>query len=255
MLAVAAAAGCSGGGPIVPEPPALDMFRTKPEANSEDEARLVFAKVLARYATCHNYRDRGVVTSGGWNADGPQWVRSTANVARFETLFVRGIGLRFRYWNEKGLLQTAIWQRGSTTKTWSLGTVAQETSLERALFVHRGVTDLTSQIVPSLLFGLALSTPEPGLLPGEPALAGSAPIGCGKCRVLAFRGTTGRQLLLVVDESSEVLRRFQDSFPYSSAGDDRRTRNVVADSLIVYEPELDVADESELTRELDSQPW
>ncbi len=256
ILIALATAACSGGSQIrgLPEKSLLEFLRVRVEPSRADVARSVMRGITDRYATCHNYRDRGVVNATIWDANSSRTTESRADtlVARFDTLFVRHVGFRFRYFNERGELQHAIWQRGDKTRTWSRGEPAEQHSLEDALSMFRGVTQQTSQLGPSLLFGFSVSAGRGSLLAGQPGLAGIAPISCGKCRVVAF----GEELqsLLVVDEDARVVRRFRSIRPFTSSEGGQVDQHV-GDNLVSYDPVFDSADEASLILELSSEPW
>jgi hypothetical protein len=208
----------------------------------------VLDKVVARYAKCRNYRDRGTVVTTFWR---PR--RSTVRAARFDTLFVRDVGFRFRFSDEQGRLKHAIWSRGQKTQSWSLGQVS-EGAAEDASVAGRGVTSFTSQIVPGLLLGASPFSGERSFVRGTPSAAGTGPTECGKCWLVAF-GITGQwEDVFAVDESHLVLRRVQS---VRLVSDDEEDGGAIfaSDTAIFYEPQVDVPDEAPLVQELQVQPW
>jgi len=223
--------------------------------NSGEAARRLLDPVVQRYGGCRSYRDHGTVVARMTSASGGS---HAMEVSRFDTLFVRDVGLRFRFHDEQGRLRAAIWRRGDDTSMWHLGTTTKAPSIEHALAGARGVTGFASDIIPSLLMRLPVFTGEHAVLSGEPGLAGTTSTSCGKCWLLAFgSGTAPPQFLLTVDENARSIRRFQAAMVVHRAAEstDAQTTSFGSEHLISYEPEIDLADEAALVRELAVQPW
>jgi hypothetical protein len=233
----------------------LSSLWTDVAPNSADSARRLLDPVMQRYGSCRSYRDRGTVIRSIMSGTGR---KRPVELSRFDTLFVRDVGLRFRFHDEQGRLQAAIWRRGDETVTWQLGTATKARSIEDALTAMRGVTGLTSEVIPSLLMGIPSLSGDRAVLSGDPSLAGTAPASCGKCWLLAFGSRSAPpQFLLTVDEDAKSIRRFQAAMvvrPRSELADEQAV-SLGSESLINYEPEFDLADEATLARELAVQPW
>ena len=151
------AVGCMvcGCGHIV-RPSVVDAVAPVRTAASLVSAPAAFVTVLKTYANCHAYRDRGTVVDTSWTLDGT----SNVIVARFDTLFLRGRGLRFRYYDESGTLRHALWAWDGRAQEWwwraALEPMDASTMAVLAwISSARGVTNLTSWYVPTLLFDRA----------------------------------------------------------------------------------------------------
>jgi hypothetical protein len=238
-------------GPAVPKTDPSSLW-TDVAPNSGSAARRQLDPVVQRYGACRSYRDRGTLVGRVISGDA---AKRPVEVSRFDTLFVRDVGLRFRFHDEQGRLQVAIWRRGDETVTWQLGTATKAPSIEDALTVTRGVTGLTSEVIPRLLMRIPAFSGDRAVLSGEPGLAGTAPTSCGKCWLLAFGSRTAPpQFLLTVDENARSIRRFQAAMVVRQ-GADGQAASFGSETLINYEPEFDLADEATLARELAVQPW
>jgi hypothetical protein len=220
-----------------------------------------FQSVRDAYAGCHAYRDRGTVVSTGWFLDGSVSV----TVGRFDTRFLRGRGLAFRFYDEEGTLTHALWEWDGQAQEWSMGVVSRvnvSSVLEVMSEIMRGVTSLTSCYVPSLLFGRA---PE--------ADSGSwnvRPESWERFTTVVF-ATASRDITteFSVDLRARVLRRVHRVVRVSveeasmlSAHAAALTRPPMAvplpsrtEKLILYESPTCDAGEGGLAEELAKQPW
>lgn len=196
------------------------------------------ADVVRRYSTCRTYEDRGVVVAT--YVDG---ARVRYEISRFETVFARGRGLRFRFSDENGELVAAIWMTDNRVQAWFHGKVTTVDTLEHAIGSAKGVTMLASWVIPSLLFGRRLTDRQPAVVDYENG-------GCGECARVGFpmsrRGT--RAVLSVDLEQGLLVRRY-------TIHDSRTEPGGGPGDVIAYEASLDVADEAALVRELETQPW
>lgn len=229
-------------------PPSADMFSLLASAQGRDPnaAERLLAQVREKYGACRSYRDRGTTTAIVW-MDG----RRSIDITRFDTVFVRGVGLRFQSFDEAGRRRVAIWQDGEIVSTWLLGAV-RNTSLDEALSASAGVTNLASSVVPALLLGRSL--PPFARPSGTFGVAGIAPIGCGKCTVLTTPPDPHtRALSITVDEGASAVRRFSYVTKIPAAEDDPTP--FVAEHIVAYEAQFDLADESEVVQELQRAPW
>lgn len=219
-----------------------------PTPNTAAAAGRILAPVIQRYATCRAYRDRGSLADTAWRGGS----RST-EIFRFDTAFVRDVGLRFRFFDERGHLKHAIWQHAGKILTWSMGNVRRSATPEEAVDSLKGVTSFASSIVPSLLLGVRLLHGEEAVVDREPALTTSASptIDCGRCSLIVFGLPERRQFLFTIDEAAGVFRRSEALLRLeqgSSAGVHS------TDTLITYEPEFDF-DPLNVQAELETQPW
>lgn len=244
VLVLLPVAGCSA-------PPALAPVDGRPgwreapvpwervDKSRAAEATAAFGEVAGRYVKVQSYRDRGTVIAT-WHGREPFSV-----VSRFETLLLRGGGFRFRFWSENGKLETSVWTDGKTVELWSYGNAAPAGSLEGALAEIRGISSLTSVLVPSILFG----RPFFGC---APAFVGWSDIGCGKCMIVDFgkeqeRRTT--QMMFWLDTENMLIRRVRLIDLQQTKGNEGWW-----DTNIVYEPEVEPHDANAIAREIESPP-
>jgi hypothetical protein len=188
------------------------------------------------------------------------------SVERFETTFVRDAGFAFRFFDESGHLQHAVLATGGRVESWSIGDtqahLMSADSLTPALNDLKGVTELSSWLVPSLLFGR------------NPLAAGGAWYGgeelCWKCPAIVFvQPSQAVTEALFLDLGTGVVRRFffTQAVPPSSAASHRISpalrsevgievrESLKVEILISYEsPEFDV-DGHELLPELEKRSW
>jgi hypothetical protein len=164
----------------------------KPDPAKQEEAKSALEAAKKKHESCRNYRDRGALVAAFWENPGNR----TTRVSRFDTLFVRDKGLRFRFFGESGKLEHAIWRRGDKTVRYSLGR-SEETSYERALWAFMGVTSRTSSRVPALLYRTQHGGPQESCKPhflGVSFTCGSATSGGATCtRVLMECGRAETQ--------------------------------------------------------------
>lgn len=200
------------------------------EPSRTSEAAIAFVEVATKYAHCRTYRDRGTVVGTSWDRDGFAY----SSVERFDTLFIRNRGLRFRYFDEAGNLLYGIRARGDDVEEWSGGSVSAlkqppGTSVEYAMSSLKGVTGLASWVVFKLLIGLP-PIPRPTC---GPLYAGA--VACAKCPDVAFHcPSQGSAAIYTLDLRTEVLRRFKWLTESLATGVDAREPE--ADPLIAKLP-------------------
>ena len=232
--------------------------------DSTPYATSALTQVHIKFAHCRTYRDRGVVIGRSWEHDGV----SSLAAHRFDTLFIRDRGLRFRYLKEDGRMTYAVWALGDRIETWSDGFVevlsASKTSVADVMSNMRGGTGFASWFVPQLLYG------RPTQCSQGPWYAGW--IHCPTCPEVAFRSPSQHTTtVLSLDLRTSVVRRFywmrdlseEDNHAAEQADGritvigpgERKIDLARVESLILYEaPEFDV-DESVLVSDLDKRPW
>lgn len=218
-------------------------------APSTPRSEELLRAISERYARCHNYRDRGHVVTKHWMSG-----KSSISVFRFDTMFVRGGGFRFRFFDERGAMETAIWEHDGRVSAWQIDTEAEHQSLVSALTNAKGVTQFSSSIVSSLLVGAPLFSGDNAIALGAPSYVGIGSISCGKCSVIAIGPAGRRQVLLTVDEDSQALRHVEVLMVIGKGTMDA-AEGFGVDEVISYDPEFDVADDVAMTRELEARPW
>lgn len=207
-------------------------------------AREVLSGVRSHYERIDTYRDEGIVITTEWGAT-RSWT-----TAWFDTLYVKGVGLRFRFYDEHHRLVLAVALRRGTTLAWRAGSVREAASPSSALVAYRGVTSYASQLVPQFLLGPESSWPV--LLDAPPSMGPEPPISCGRCQTLLFGGEhLGEQRSVIVDENLEILafealtaRRRSDAGSVS-----------MAHVQIAYLRRSPQTSREEATRELDAAGW
>jgi hypothetical protein len=230
-------------------PPQPKVWKT-PEARTLNDGRETARKIAGAYAGFRNYEDRGFVFA--WN---PAAYADHATVTRFDTVFVRGTGLRFRYLDEQGRLRAAIWWQGHTITTWSAGVEDAETlgdaeeqidGLIRAGRRIAGITEQTSLLVPALL------TSRKAL--NEDALyLESAQAGCETCvRLLSGSQSEHVQNAIVADATTGLLYRLTVTMEL----DPEPGRSpATLENAISYEPRWNVPDSEDLAAKIAKRPW
>ena len=154
VSALAAVLFVLGCGPAHRELPTACVPPTRPSSNGglTPKAAAAFSNIKGKYGSCRTYRDRGTVLSTRWESD----TSSSLVIGRFDTIFHRDRGLRFRYFDESGALRYAIWAHDGQIQRWYWGAVQSPSTssspIMAAMFDLRGVTSLTSWIVPSMLY-------------------------------------------------------------------------------------------------------
>jgi hypothetical protein len=250
-LSAACLLGCGCGSPGRPA-------QLSPSPSSEQAAVAAFEHITSAYGHCHTYQDRGTIIHKMWVRDGTSYTI----VDRFDTIFVRDRGFRFRYFDEDGSLDVAIWNwDGRAQEVW-FGTPSEieASSVESALFDLRGVTKLTSWFVPGLLFG------RPVHLGEGPSYVGSD---CLWCLEIAFRSpkqdlerylrlNLRRNVVQRLDELDAHIR-VDDNKASSGSAETLDVTNggtvatsplVRAETLVLYETPSFDADESMLIAEM-----
>jgi hypothetical protein len=233
-----------------------------PKPDGDEEARERLATMRAAYAACRSYRDRGTVTS-------VSTATKREEVERFDTVFVRGVGLRFRYYEKDGPLRFGIWRRGDKTQEYFWGSARDvDVPFERTTYALQGVTNRTSSLAPNLLYGIH-SDCTAHLLDTAPP--------CSTCvRLLSDCGVRDPDsyTVLVVDSASHAFARFESSHVIHPRKDEDDSSGItvhvqladgsqprfdptpyLSEMVIAYEPEFDVADEEALRHELETPPW
>lgn len=216
------------------------------ETGHDAEAQSRIARVVRRYSTARAYSDRGTAILTTWSK-GERFTR----IGRFRTEFVRGRTFVFRYYEESGALNFGIWASGSTVRVFFDGTSSTEPSVDAAIASSRGITSLSSWLVPTMLFG-------GNICASRVALAGEEHVACGNCSIISVGATDVHQQLVSVDIDQNALRRFRDvaisraSSPLKSVASDQTDYQ---DDLLTYEPTFDEAAERQFGSELDRPPW
>jgi hypothetical protein len=180
---------------------AMRPSRVPVETSGESRAKTVLAKLEAKYAQCHTYRDRGTVVYMTWGAEG----LAHSQIARFDTLFVRDRGLRFRHFDERGTLLYGVWARGNDVREWFLGSTpaSRGASIENSMSALKGVTGLASWIAFALLNGF------PPVLSSTCEARYADALGCGDCIDVAFYcSSQGSAAVYTVDLQKDGLRHF-----------------------------------------------
>jgi hypothetical protein len=269
-VALFALMGCAASHPRPTPPPSSGPtvlgLTPSSDPSSTSLASAAFAEVSNKYGHCRTYRDHGTViatTSRRGTYD--------SIVGRFDTLFVRDVGIRFQYFDEEGRRIVGVWARGDELRKWFFDHVeTPKGSLLDTMSNLRGVTNVTSWVVPRLLYGSEF-VPQPLCGPWE----ATNHVPCAKCPSVAFRCPSQQAAVaLSLDLRSDIVRRYYrvlDS-PVAPATDPLVTVLPAADSgkergrapdgemertetLVLYDaPELDV-DEAEAVQELQKQPW
>jgi hypothetical protein len=175
-------------------------------------------------------------------------------VHRFDTIFVRDRGLRFRYFEEDGRQTIALWRLDGRARQVWFGNASEldASQFESAMYGFRGVTELASWFVPSLLLGRAMP------LGDGPTFVSST---CLWCIDIAFRlpkNDVTRNLLL--DMRTNVVRRLSEVEARTVAVDDKFLSGpplppiVRAETMILYDtPSFDL-DEGALVAEIQKEP-
>lgn len=216
------------------------------EAGRDSEAQAAIASLSRRYSTCRAYADRGTAILTRWSR-GERFTR----IGYFRTEFVRGRVFKFRFYEETGALNFGIWASGSDVRIWFDGKETDGKSLDDAIVASRGITSLSSRIVPTLLFGKSICA-------SRVALAGEEYVTCGNCSIISIEATGVRQQLISVDVDQHVLRRFRDVAISAEADGGKRAaseRTDYVDDLLTYEPSFDEAAEAQFGPELERPAW
>jgi hypothetical protein len=226
-----------------------DASGLRPGAKSAyiPEASDAFSEIADRYATCRTYEDRGQVMTVYPGPSGHMHV----SLGRFDTIFIRNRGLRFRFFNELGTMIWAVWALDGKVSEWVWGSAQSlpgGQSLVDTIAPLRGATSLASWVVPSLLFGRL--KPESAPVPGY----GNNEL-CNWCSVVAFHEPgNDSPMTLTLDLHAEVVRRF-------SVGEVKLDEKAEIDSSVQSEvrifydsPQLNV-EESTIRTELETPPW
>jgi hypothetical protein len=248
---LACAAGRDGGG--------VTMRAPGRSFDSTAQAIAAFDEITTRYATCRTYRDRGEVVVTSWSGS----EEKPSSVGRFDTIFVRDRGLRFRYFAESGELRYGFWAVGDaiTELAWGSVTHFQKLPLVDAMFSLKGVTSLASWVVPNLLYGRL--KPHSAASPGPENNAA-----CNKCPSVTFyQAVEDQTMTFNLDLGVDVVRRFRLLVAKPATDAMKRAAEIGTDDLpnadaltrtetrIFYDsPQLNV-DESALRAELEAQPW
>jgi hypothetical protein len=216
--------------------------------------------LAARYARCATYRDRGTVltrSSGG---------ASYILVERFDTLFDRTRGLRFRYFADDGKLRFGIWALDGHVSKWfwdsSTSLDTRGTSALDALTDLKGVTKLVSWWLPGFLLGR--KDRSMGSIKGRGSL--------DHYLAIEVRGVQAGVTEFAWDEQAQLLRRVY-SVSEISAEDaqkfarDRRvvvigggpvpglSQSTTTETWVLYEgPTCDEPPDA-IDRELEKAPW
>jgi hypothetical protein len=232
-----------------------------PDRSFDSAARAIaaFDEIATRYAKCRTYRDRGEVIVTSWSGS----EEKPSSVGRFDTIFVRDRGLRFRYFAESGELRYGFWAVGDTITELSWGSLTHFAKLPivDAMFNLKGVTSLASWVVPNLLYGRLRPHSAANLGPENNAA-------CNKCPSVTFyQPAEGQTMTLNLDLRVDVLRRFQLLVANPAIDEMKRAAEIGTDDLpksdvptriqmrIFYDsPQVDV-DESALRGELEAPPW
>lgn len=217
------------------------------EPGRDAEALEAMTRLRRRYATTNAYVDRGtVIDTSGSGGD-----RATS-VGYFRTEFIRGRAFRFRYFEETGALHFAIWASGSKVLSWFDGKVTEEKSVTDAMAAARGITSLSSWLVPTLLHGQDICS-------SRVAVAGEEDVTCGRCLIVATTSSDVRQHLGSVDVEQNVLRRFRE---IGKKGENKRGKSnassdigTVDELLLTYEPSFDAAAEAQIGADIERPPW
>lgn len=166
-------------------------------------------------------------------------------VYRFRTTFVRDMGLSFRYYSEGGQLEHAVWSHGGEVESWSHGDRVKERDLDGALLGLRGVTNGTSWLVPSMLYGRPDDNCSPRLVRGTD-------LGCLRCvRAVFAEERRGTQLSMLIDTEGSFVRRVQKLAVLRGTPADNTT---MYELHVLYEAEFDVQEEPS-AQELRTAPW
>lgn len=205
---------------------------------SEARASALLSRTLRTYEGRSTYRDRGTVVSR-LRSRRDRGVR----IAYFDTVFLRDVGLRFRYYDERRELKYAIWSTGATAKLWFLGT-RSTTTLPLAIASITGVTEGVAAIVPQLLLGERAFHSFPPLLAGIEA-------SCGRCEILLWHAPGGRHESITLDEGENAIRRLESHELIKDDVDG----DLISDVYVIYEPSSEAGSIEALTEELSVQPW
>jgi hypothetical protein len=206
-------------------------------------------RVSSVYSRCRTYQDRGTVVVKTWSRNGEPFTF----VNRFDTIFVRDRGLRFRYFEEDGTLNTAIWKLdGRAGKVW-FGTAREldASKVESEMFALRGVTEFASWFVPSLLLGRAMP------LGDGPSYAGST---CLWCMDVAFRSSKQEvRRDLSLDLHANVVRRLYEEDTQPRRVDNKYVSGptpppiVRTETMILYDTPSFDSDEGALIAEIQKE--
>jgi hypothetical protein len=211
------------------------------------QASDAFTEIAVRYATCRTYKDRGQVMIVYPTQSGH--VHVTLN--RFDTIFVRNRGFRFRFFNELNMMTWAVWALNGQIFEWMWGdarSLPAEQSLVDDIAALRGATSLTSWVVPNLLFGLL--KPE-----SAPIYGSENNVLCDRCPMVLFHEPgNDSPMTLTLDLRAGVVRRFsvgEVKFDEKIASEP----SVQSEVRIFYEsPQLNI-EESAIRADLERRPW
>jgi hypothetical protein len=237
----------------------LNAAWAAPLPGRDPEARASFDELRRAYASCRSYRDLGTVTSTFRGAG-----HDHSKVERFDTIFVRGVGLRLRYYDEHDELRFGIWRRGDQTRDYFLGR-ATERTFDSAIASMQGVTNLVSGFAPRFLY-----SSQRNAKCTQRMLETAAP--CASCvRLLSDCGRTETYDVLVIDSVTHALHRFESTdVMRPDPAEHEETLRVLnldpaalpfdptpylSEDIIAYAPEFDVEDEDALRHEIETQPW
>jgi len=209
-----------------------------------------FAHLRSVYAHCQTYQDRGTVVLKMWTRDGSVFTV----VNRFDTIFVRDRGFRFRYLDEDGMLIVSIWNwDGRAVKVWfSTSSEVDASKVEAQMWDISDITNFTSWFVPSLLFGRDMH------LGDGPSFVGT---GCLWCLEVAFRAPEQDVTDLRLDLRASVVRRIDEVDAHPRANDSEEffpgtagSPLVRIETLVLYDAPSFDADESVLIAEMQKGP-
>ena len=234
----------------------------KLDATKTQEAVTTLARIETKYGSCSTYRDHGITIDALDSSFG-------SSVGRFDTLFVRNRGLRFRYFDESGALLYGIWSRGDQTTEWERGaTRSPAAPVANEMASLKGVTAFASWVVFKLLTQLPPVSPGPSCGPWY-----SDNPSCARCANVVFRcSPQGFTSAYMLDSRADVVRRFYfwDAANSSDGGDPlvaelpsatpsrtehRRTDSPKTETAIMYDSIEFDGDEIALAAELDRKPW
>lgn len=235
----------------------LSMFSL--DAASSARAKQALTSVERKYASCRVYRGGGTVIEVG-----ARHGVGGATVNRFDTLFVRDRGLRFRYFQEDGHPQVIVWSMDGDVRVWSYGhAIRSSKTLQDNMYALRGVTSRASWIVSRLLFGESLLTsPTCGTWYEE-----TLPSDCRECPNVAIACSPEGDpvVILSLDLRSDTLKRYYRVQEGRRAGGDPlavtlgepRARGPVTrvETVIVYDSFECNEDEPGAMDALRKQPW